>query len=84
MATLLVKVTTPDLDDAKSTILGQHTYLEFVRSFRSFKTLQFTCEEKDQSQIDAIRGMDICITTSAKNDEECRALLEGFNFPLRD
>ena len=59
MATLLVKVTTPDLDDAKSTILGQHTYLEFVRSFRSFKTLQFTCEEKDQSQIDAIRGMDI-------------------------
>ena len=59
MATLLVKVTTPDLDDAKSTILGQHTYLEFVRSFRSFKTLQFTCEEKDQSQIDAIRSMDI-------------------------
>ena len=59
MATLLVKVNTPDLDDAKSTILGQHTYLEFVRSFRSFKTLVFTAPEENQSQIDSIRGMDI-------------------------
>ncbi len=45
---------------------------------------QIIFPEIDYDKIDAIRGMDICITTSAKNDEECRALLEGFNFPLRD
>ena len=43
---------------------------------------QIIFPEIDYDKIDAIRGMDICITTSAKNDEECRALLEGFNFPL--
>ena len=45
---------------------------------------QIIFPEIDYDKIDAIRGMDICITTSAKNDEECRALLEGFKFPLRD
>ncbi|AMN46524.1 50S ribosomal protein L5 [Steroidobacter denitrificans] len=34
-------------------------------------------------QIDAIRGMDITITTTARNDDEGRALLEAFNFPFR-
>jgi large subunit ribosomal protein L5 len=34
-------------------------------------------------QIDAIRGMDITITTTARNDKEGRALLEAFNFPFR-
>jgi len=34
-------------------------------------------------QIDAIRGMDITITTTARNDNEGRALLEAFNFPFR-
>ncbi|MFO7190034.1 MAG: 50S ribosomal protein L5 [Pseudomonadota bacterium] len=34
-------------------------------------------------QIDAIRGMDITITTTAKNDQAGRALLEAFNFPFR-
>ena len=47
-------------------------------------TEQIIFPEIDYDKIDAIRGMDICITTSAKNDEECRALLEGFKFPLRD
>ena len=45
---------------------------------------QIIFPEIDYDKIDAIRGMDICITTSAKNDEECRALLEEFKFPLRD
>ena len=45
---------------------------------------QIIFPEIDYDKIDAIRGMDICITTSAKNDEECKALLEGFKFPLRD
>ena len=34
-------------------------------------------------KIDAIRGMDIVITTTARNDREGRALLEAFNFPFR-
>ena len=34
-------------------------------------------------KIDAIRGMDIVITTTARNDREGRALLESFNFPFR-
>jgi len=34
-------------------------------------------------QVDALRGMDITITTSARDDAEGRALLESFNFPFR-
>ena len=34
-------------------------------------------------QIDAIRGMDITITTTATDDQQGRALLEAFNFPFR-
>jgi large subunit ribosomal protein L5 len=34
-------------------------------------------------QVDAIRGMDITITTTARDDRQGRALLESFNFPFR-
>ncbi|AVP98613.1 50S ribosomal protein L5 [Ahniella affigens] len=34
--------------------------------------------------IDAIRGMDIAITTTARSDAEAKALLEGFSFPFRN
>ena len=34
--------------------------------------------------IDALRGMDIAITTTAKSDAEAKALLEGFKFPFRN
>ena len=44
---------------------------------------QIIFPEVDYDQVDAIRGMDITITTSAKNDEEGRALLEAFNFPFK-
>ncbi len=44
---------------------------------------QIIFPEIDFDKIDAIRGMDITITTSAKTDEEARALLEAFNFPIR-
>ena len=39
--------------------------------------------EIDYDKIDKIRGMDIVITTTAKNDEEGRALLDAFNFPFK-
>lgn len=35
-------------------------------------------------KIDAIRGLDITIATTAKTDEEAKALLEAFNFPFKD
>ena len=44
---------------------------------------QIIFPEIDYDKIDAIRGMDITITTTAKTDEEGRALLEAFNFPLK-
>lgn len=44
---------------------------------------QIVFPEIDYDQIDALRGMDITITTTARSDEEGRALLRAFNFPLR-
>ena len=44
---------------------------------------QIIFPEIDYDKIDKIRGMDIVITTSAKNDEEGRALLDAFNFPFK-
>jgi large subunit ribosomal protein L5 len=44
---------------------------------------QIIFPEIDYDNIDAIRGMDITITTTAKSDEEGRALLKAFSFPLK-
>lgn len=44
---------------------------------------QIIFPEINYDQIDAIRGMDIAITTTARNDEEGLALLEAFGFPFR-
>lgn len=46
-------------------------------------TEQIIFPEVDYDKIDKLRGMDICITTSARNDDEGRALLKAFNFPLK-
>ena len=44
---------------------------------------QIIFPEIEYDKIDALRGLDITITTSAKTDEEGRALLDGFNFPFK-
>ena len=44
---------------------------------------QIIFPEIDYEKIDKLRGLDITITTSARNDEEGRALLRAFNFPLK-
>jgi len=44
---------------------------------------QIIFPEIDYDRVDALRGMDITITTTARTDEEGRALLEGFKFPFR-
>ena len=45
---------------------------------------QIIFPEIDYDKIDALRGLDITITTSARTDEEARALLEMFKFPFRN
>lgn len=45
---------------------------------------QIVFPEIDFDKIDGIRGLDICITTSAKTNEEAKALLTAFNLPLKD
>jgi large subunit ribosomal protein L5 len=68
-----------------------------IRDFRGFSARAFDGQgnynigireqiifpEINYDQIDAVRGMDIAITTTAETDEAGRALLEAFNFPLR-
>ncbi len=68
-----------------------------IRDFRGFSSRAFDGRgnysfgvkeqiifpEIDYDKIDAIRGLDICITTTAKTDEEGRALLGAFNFPMK-
>ncbi len=44
---------------------------------------QIIFPEIDYDKIDTIRGMNITITTTAKTDEEAKALLSAFNFPFR-
>ncbi|MGH8610942.1 MAG: 50S ribosomal protein L5 [Gammaproteobacteria bacterium] len=44
---------------------------------------QIMFPEIDYDKIDAIRGLDICITTTAREDEHGRALLTAFSFPFR-
>ena len=45
---------------------------------------QIIFPEIEYDQIDALRGLDITITTNAKTDAEARALLEAFHFPFRN
>ncbi|MEW5862479.1 MAG: 50S ribosomal protein L5 [Pseudomonadota bacterium] len=45
---------------------------------------QIIFPEIEYDKIDAIRGMDIAITTTAKSDEEAKALLAAFRFPFRN
>jgi large subunit ribosomal protein L5 len=45
---------------------------------------QIIFPEIEYDKIDAIRGMNITITTTAKSDEEARALLSAFSFPFRN
>ncbi len=44
---------------------------------------QIIFPEIDFSQVDAVRGLDVTITTTAMSDAHARALLEAFNFPFR-
>ncbi|MCY4149439.1 MAG: 50S ribosomal protein L5 [Gammaproteobacteria bacterium] len=45
---------------------------------------QIVFPEVDYDNIDALRGLDVCITTSASSDHEAESLLRAFNFPLKN
>ena len=45
---------------------------------------QIIFPEIDYDKVESIRGMDIAVTTTAKTNEEARALLEAFGFPFRN
>jgi len=45
---------------------------------------QIIFPEIDYDKIDKLRGLDICVSTSARTDEEGRALLRAFSFPFRN
>lgn len=47
-------------------------------------TEQIIFPEIDYDKVDALRGMDITITTTARNNDEGRALLKAFNFPFKN
>jgi len=46
-------------------------------------TEQIIFPEIEYDKVDKLRGLDICITTSARNDDEGRALLKAFSFPFK-
>lgn len=60
-----------------------------VKSFDGFGNYSMGIREQiifpeiDYDKVDRLRGLDITITTSAKTDEESRALLSAFSFPFR-
>jgi large subunit ribosomal protein L5 len=45
---------------------------------------QIIFPEIEYDKVDALRGLNISITTTAKNDEECKALLTAFKFPFKN
>lgn len=69
-----------------------------IRDFRGFSSKAFdgrgnyslgvkeqiVFPEIEFDKIDVLRGMDICITTTAKSDDEARALLKAFGFPFKE
>jgi large subunit ribosomal protein L5 len=45
---------------------------------------QIIFPEIEYDKVDALRGLNISITTTAKTDDECKALLAGFKFPFKN
>ncbi|HZE90478.1 MAG TPA: 50S ribosomal protein L5 [Rhizobacter sp.] len=45
---------------------------------------QIIFPEIEYDKVDALRGLNVSITTSAKNDDECKALLAAFKFPFKN
>lgn len=77
----LISITLPRVRDFRGlnpkSFDGQGNYSMGIKE-------QIVFPEIDYDKLDCIRGLDICITTSAKTNAEAKALLEAFDFPLKD
>ena len=77
----LISVTLPRVRDFRGvsgrSFDGRGNYNMGVKEQIIFPEINF-------DQVDALRGMDISIATTAKTDAEAKALLEAFNFPFRN
>jgi len=76
----LIKISLPRTRDFRglntSSFDGRGNYTLDVKEHIIFPEIDF-------DRIDKIKGLDICITTSAKNNEEAMELLKEFNFPFK-
>jgi large subunit ribosomal protein L5 len=76
----LISIAIPRIRDfrglSQKSFDGQGNYSMGIREQISFP-------EIDYDKIDKIRGLDVSITTTARNDAEGEALLNAFNFPLK-
>ena len=76
----LIKISLPRTRDFRglntSSFDGRGNYTLGVKEHIIFPEIDF-------DRIDKIKGLDICITTSAKNNEEAMELLKEFNFPFK-
>ena len=79
-ATRLVSIAIPRIRDFRGvnpkSFDGRGNYSMGVRE-------QIIFPEIDYDKVDAVRGLDITITTTARTDDEGRALLAAFNFPFK-
>ena len=72
----LITIAVPRIRDFRGLSAKSGNYSMGVRE-------QIIFPEIDYDKVDRVRGLDITITTTAKNDEEGQALLAAFNFPFR-
>ena len=77
----LISITIPRIRDfrgfSSKSFDGRGNYSFGIREQIAFPEIQY-------DKIDAIRGMDITITTAARTNTEAHALLKAFGFPLKD
>ena len=75
-----INVTAPNIRDFRGISPKQ---FDGRGNFSMGVTEQIIFPEIDYDKVDKIRGLDICITTTARTDDEGRALLKAFNFPFK-
>ena len=77
----LINLALPRIRDFQG--LTTHSFDGFGNFHLGLKE-QLMFPEIEYDKIDALRGMNITITTTAKTDEEAKALLSAFSFPFRN
>jgi len=65
-------------------VCGRSCLVRFLGNYTFGLTEQVVFPEIEQDKLDRVRGMDITIVTTAKNDNEGRALLKALGFPFKD